>query len=343
MSPVVTVKRLCLLCLWCGAMAVLPALATEPQSCSAATDECVAVGEWRFSVGVGLGVRTNPVVEGDNLPILLMPEVSYYGERFFWDTTNIGFTLVETPQHSLNLLATLGLDYIYFRDWSLGNFVIEGGAGNFTVSPVPPPGGVDVTGNDGEEDNAGDDREEEINNPNPGDKDGPNEFFHSPKLASSAPEQPSSSTIHLDKRRMAALAGIDYSFYWRGTVFGAQWLQDVSNVHGGQEVRLGVDHRWQLGASRLGMAAGAVWQSREVIDYYYGVDPHEVVSDRDFTYSPGSAWTPYVRFDWQQPLTPHWSLQATLHHKWLDTTITRSPIVDGKGSTSVFVGGVYHF
>lgn len=317
----------------------MPGLAAEADACSAADAECIAVGEWQFSLGVGLGARTNPVVEGSDLPILLMPEISYYGERFFWDTTNMGFTLVETPRHSFNLLATLGLDYIYFRDWSIGNFVIEGGASNFTVSPAPPPG---VTVDHSDDENARDDSDDDINNPNPGDKDGPNEFFHSPKLAS-AEEQPSSSSIHLDKRRMAALAGIDYSFYWRGTVFGAQWLHDVSNVHRGQEVRLGVDHRWQLGRYRLGMAAGAVWQSREVTDYYYGVDSHEVASAVDFTYTPGSAWTPYVRFDWQQRLTEHWSLQATLHHKWLDSAITRSPIVDGKGSTSVFVGGVYHF
>src|SRR5690606_4309008 len=82
--------------------------------CRAGEADCIAVGEWQFSVGVGLGVRTNPLAEGSDLPILLLPEISYYGERFFWDTTNIGFTLLETRHHSVNLLATVGLDHMYF-------------------------------------------------------------------------------------------------------------------------------------------------------------------------------------------------------------------------------------
>lgn len=318
------------------------ASARAEDKCTADSADCIAVGEWQFSLGVGVGVRTNPVVEGSDLPILLLPEISYYGERFFWDTTNIGFTLVETPRHSVNLLATVGLDHIYFRDWSIGNFVIEGGAGNFSVNLAPADNGVGV--GDEAADPGEREEEEDIRTPNPGDKDGPNEFFHSPTLTqNNDPALPPSATIDLDKRRMAALAGIDYSFYWKGTVVGAQWLHDVSDVHGGQELRLGVDHRWQRGRLQLGLAAGAVWQSRAATDYYYGVDPHEVTGEVDFTYSPGSALTPYVRFNWQQRLSKNWSLQTTLHHKWLDSAITHSPIVDGSSSTSVFVGGVYHF
>src|SRR5690554_1074332 len=313
------------------------------SSCDSRTEDCVAIGEWRLGIGVGLGVRTNPVVEGDNLPIVLIPEISYYGERFFWDTTQIGYNLVETPRHSLNALVTLGLDYMYFRDWSMGNFVIDGAAGHMTFTPAPTLRDTDE--NDSNDIGAvgqGISTDQGINNPNPGDKDGPNEFFHSSQWLRPVTQEPSPSVIQLDKRRMAALAGLDYSFYWQGTVLGLQWLQDISNVHHGQEVRLGVDHRWAFAGSRFGVAAGAVWQSHQVADYYYGVQPHEVLAAGEVSYAPGSALSPYVRLDWQHPLTQHWSLQATLHHKWLDRRISRSPIIDSSGSTSIFVGGFYH-
>src|SRR5690606_24525715 len=88
---------------------------------------------------------------------------------------------------------------------------------------------------------------------------------------------------------------------------------------------------------------GWITAGRAATDYYYGVDTHEVAGEVDFTYKPGSALTPYMRFDWQRQLSKNWTLQATLHHKWLDSAITDSPIVDGSSSTSVFVGGVYHF
>lgn len=298
----------------------------------------MAVGQWQFSVGLGLGGRTNPLVDGDTIPIVLLPQVSYYGERFFLDTTSIGFTLLESRRHMLNVVATLGLDQMYFNDLSLGNFVIEGTGGSFNA------GGLITSG---AENNDGESLEvrvrDETTTPNTTDRDGPNEFFHKTLVSENTPPTYSLTLDDIGKRRMAGLAGFEYSLFLGQTVFSVQALQDFTGVHEGQEVRAGVDYRTFHGMNQYTLAGGMVWQSEEVVDYYYGLDASDVGSFRSLYYQGEATATPYVRFDWVRPITKSWTFQATLHQKWFGSGISDSPLLEKDTSTTVFVGGVYHF
>ena len=65
------------------------------DECQGPTDDCVAIGRWNFSVALGAGVRTNPLVNGKDIPLIVIPQVSYYGKRFFIDNLDLGFTLIE--------------------------------------------------------------------------------------------------------------------------------------------------------------------------------------------------------------------------------------------------------
>ena len=317
-------------------LTLMPQIVSADGACSAAGSDCVAVGEWQFSVGVGLGVRTNPLLDGDDLPILVLPEVNYYGERFFWDTTTLGFTLLDSPHHMINLVATAGLDHMYFHDWSLGNFVIESAGSGYTISAAP------LESADDEVESAPEPRDE-TRNPNIIDPDGPNEFFHKTTLRSDAELGNRMAAFDLRPRRLTGLAGVEYGYYRGNTSVSVQGLQEFTGYHDGQEVRFGIDQRVNLGPGELTMALGAVWQSAEVVDYFYGLNLDEVSGQPDLVYQAGDSVTPYARIDWRQPLSRRWTLQLTVHNKWFGSAITASPLVDEASSTSVFAGGVYHF
>jgi outer membrane protein len=104
--------------------AVPPDSASE--GCAGTSDDCVAVGHWDFSVALGAGVRTNPLVNGDNIPLVIIPHVSYYGKRFFLDDLDLGVTLAENSSNSLSLIASPGYDRVYFYRTDLQNFFITG-------------------------------------------------------------------------------------------------------------------------------------------------------------------------------------------------------------------------
>jgi MipA family protein len=122
-----------------GAFAIIAGLsqvhaAEGDDECQRPTDDCVAIGRWNFSVALGAGVRTNPLVNGKDIPLVVIPQFSYYGKRFFIDNLDFGLTLAERGANTFNLIATPGYDRVYFYRSDLQNFFI--GFPNTPDSPV---------------------------------------------------------------------------------------------------------------------------------------------------------------------------------------------------------------
>lgn len=120
----------------------MPGMAAPPP-CPAPSPECVVVGEWDVSISVGLGGRTNPLRSQSDLPLILIPQVSYYGERFFLENLELGFTLFENESNSLNLLAAPGYDRAFFYRKDLQNIFVPGSPGTL-AGFGGNPGGADV-------------------------------------------------------------------------------------------------------------------------------------------------------------------------------------------------------
>jgi outer membrane protein len=107
------------------------------NSCRAASADCVAVGHWDVSVSLGAGVRTNPVVGRNDIPLFVIPHVSYYGKRFFLDNLDVGFTLLERPTSTLNLFASPGYDRVFFSLHDPQN--VFGSLSGTGTNSAPPP------------------------------------------------------------------------------------------------------------------------------------------------------------------------------------------------------------
>ncbi|MCW9015599.1 MAG: MipA/OmpV family protein, partial [Kangiellaceae bacterium] len=85
--------------------------ANNPEDvCDSTDDNCTEVGEWNFGIALGLGGRSNPVVDGSNIPFVLLPSFSYYGKRFFINNLDIGYTLNEGKNSTINLISTPSYD-----------------------------------------------------------------------------------------------------------------------------------------------------------------------------------------------------------------------------------------
>jgi outer membrane protein len=96
------------------AAAAGPQLATAQAPCKAPSADCIAVGDLQVSLSLGAGTRTNPVAGRDNIPLFVIPYLSYYGKRFFLESLEPGVTLYESDAHTFNLIATPGFDRVFF-------------------------------------------------------------------------------------------------------------------------------------------------------------------------------------------------------------------------------------
>ena len=123
-----------------AALILLTAIGTAfaDDTCTGSSADCVAVGGWNFSIGLGAGVRTNPLVHSQDIPLVIVPQVSYYGKRFFLDNLDLGFTLAEGSSNALSLIASPGYDRVFFYRTDLQNIFVQ----NFASSQ---PGGVTNT------------------------------------------------------------------------------------------------------------------------------------------------------------------------------------------------------
>jgi outer membrane protein len=117
----------------------LSAAHATDASCEEESDECATIGQWSLSLGLGFGSRSNPVKFQRDIPLVVVPKLSYYGKRFFLENLELGVTLVETKSHSFNLIATPGYDRVFFFRNDLQNFFAIGGNG--AVSNTPPQAG----------------------------------------------------------------------------------------------------------------------------------------------------------------------------------------------------------
>ena len=111
--------------------------ATALPGCNAPPRDCVAVGHWNFDISIGAGLRTDPVVHAADLPLVVVPHVSYYGKRVFIEDLDFGLTLMETDANALSLIASPEYDRVFFYRGDLQNIFVA--PCPCSGQPPPPP------------------------------------------------------------------------------------------------------------------------------------------------------------------------------------------------------------
>jgi MipA family protein len=106
------------------AAAAGPQVAAAQTPCKAPSADCIAVGDLQLSLSFGYGTRTNPVEGRDDIPLFVIPYISYYGKHFFLESLEPGVTLYESDAHTFNLIATPGFDRVFFSRHDLQNVVV---------------------------------------------------------------------------------------------------------------------------------------------------------------------------------------------------------------------------
>lgn len=332
------IKRLgaCITALW---LTSLGAHAGAQEHCGPDNERCVATGTWEVQLAVGAGLRTNPLADSDPIPLVVIPQVSYYGKRFFLDNLDLGYTLVDKPRWMLNALITPGRDGLYFFRDDLGRFVLDGGLNLVGDASNPPNSGgmdgdLDETPTSPNTPSAGGDNSNNAgDDPSPQPERDPQE---------SPAESPSSAPPPLRDRDISALAGLEASARLGGWDWQLQALTDVSGTHEGEQLRFALSRGTRARDNQFGLALGFSWKSAEVMEYYYGVTEGEASEQRP-AYRPGNGASPFVRLSWSRPASESWRWLGSVQYEHLSDAVRDSPLVDQNQVMQIFVGGVYHF
>jgi len=192
---------------------------------------------WRFGVGLGYGQRTNPLIQSEDIPVVVDLDIAWFGERWFFDNFDLGFALVDNSHYTANVVARLNSDRAFFGKTNTRyvNFTITSGGEQVPIAAPPGPPG-------------------------------------SPDQGIVEPIQ-----LKVPDRDYAVELGLEMLFdgEWGHATLRA--FHDVSNTHEGYEISADYSFRWVRGRFTIAPSVGVAYKSAELSDYYWGVHADEVL------------------------------------------------------------------
>jgi outer membrane protein len=94
-------------------------------------EQCAETGRWQFSLAIGAGHRSNPLLGGRNFPLYLIPDLNYYGTHWFFDNGTLGYSWTLHDNVQLSLITLLNEEKGYFRRHHLSNILTQQVSGNY--------------------------------------------------------------------------------------------------------------------------------------------------------------------------------------------------------------------
>lgn len=106
---------------------------------------------WRLGVGLGYGLRTNPLIQSDDIPVIVDIDVAWFGKRWFFDNGDLGFALLDNRLLTANMVARVNSDRAFFSKtntrfvtFALANSgvavpIVDSVTGEVITSPQPTP------------------------------------------------------------------------------------------------------------------------------------------------------------------------------------------------------------
>ena len=82
------------------------------------------VNEWELGIAFGIGGITNPLKHSNNIFLPIVPRISYYGENFFLENTDLGYSFFENTKYSFSLFGRFNEDIRYFPYASTTDIIV---------------------------------------------------------------------------------------------------------------------------------------------------------------------------------------------------------------------------
>ncbi|MBE0370192.1 MipA/OmpV family protein [Pseudoalteromonas aurantia] len=280
--------------------------------CNSSDSDCVNTSQWQFSVAIGIGELTNPLAGGDNIPLFVIPYVSYYRDRFFLENTTLGFTLLDKPKFDLSFIVEPNSEQAFFEQFHLRNIIAPG-------SYVATDGNI---------------------------VDSPDGALEIPDDVTPPIEQREVTVDDIANRKWAIDSGLLGHWYINdSSKLSMQWLHDVSGVYRGHHAKVTYHYEFRAISKlpvNVRLIAGVHWKENALVDYYYGLRSSDEI-DEQLYYQGRSVLNPFLGATLQYKLTDDWQLKASVKRQFLGAGITDSPLIRKDDVNYFFIGGVYAF
>ena len=97
-------------------MAALLSLFLAAPCIAAEREEDERESSWRLGAAFGYGQRSNPLVQSDDIPIIVDLDIAWFGKRWFFDNGDLGFTVADNDAITASLVARVNSDRLFFSN-----------------------------------------------------------------------------------------------------------------------------------------------------------------------------------------------------------------------------------
>lgn len=267
---------------------------------------CIKTNSWQLGIAMGIGLKTNPLVDGDNIPLVILPDIAWYGKKAYFDNGEMGYQWLSHTNFALEGFIKLDQERAFFSFFHPANILIV----NSIIAPpsyLGPDHPADLESGD------------QINTP-------------TSKV----------SIEHISKRKWAVNAGLRWHYFLDNMEFSASLQNDISGVHKGQIVGLAYSVNWLWHDIQFKTQIGADWKSAHLVDYYYGIDQKDTSVLQQWFEADAGVET-YVSVNIQKPINKNWVWVSSLSYRTLPTSMTLSPLVEENNIKRLFMGVAYRF
>ncbi len=89
------------------------ALQAGPSAADEESEDTEA-SRWRLGAAFGYGVRSNPLVQSDDIPIIVDLDIAWFGDHWFFDNGDLGLTFADNDRLTASLVARVNSDRVFF-------------------------------------------------------------------------------------------------------------------------------------------------------------------------------------------------------------------------------------
>jgi outer membrane protein len=103
-------------------------------------ESCIEKSSWHLGIALGMGVRTNPLVDGDDIPLVILPDVAWYAEKAYFDNGELGYQWLSRPKVAFETFIQFDRERAFFSFLHPANILnpIEGSVTDLLTSPASP-------------------------------------------------------------------------------------------------------------------------------------------------------------------------------------------------------------
>jgi outer membrane protein len=98
-------------------------------------ETCIKKSSWHLGIAFGVGIKTNPLVDGDNIPLVILPDIAWYAEQAYFDNGELGYQWINQSNFAFETFLQLDQERAFFSFLHPANILVSSNSFAADTSP----------------------------------------------------------------------------------------------------------------------------------------------------------------------------------------------------------------